>query len=127
MQEFLDWLTSLDWKTISATLIGFVSVQGGAFIALIIGLLKQRAKNFNVKQALELLKIELSEEQNAKIAQLENTVIAKMEELQKSIINNNDKHAQERIEALQALAQDAQKVAEEVKTVDINSIIEGLD
>lgn len=127
MQEFLNWLTSLDWKALFATVVGFLSVWGGSFIALIVGLLKQRAKNFNYQKALNKLNIQLSQEQTAKMVELEKLVVDKIEELQQSIINNNDTHAQARMQALQTLAEDAKKVAEEVKPVDINSIIEGLD
>ena len=63
MEAFIEWLKGLDYTAIYAMLGAFVTAYGGSIVALVIGLLKQRTKNFNYQQALEKLNIDINEEQ----------------------------------------------------------------
>ena len=49
MTELFEWLKGLDYTAIYSMLGVFVTTWGGTVVALVIGLLKQRTKNFNYK------------------------------------------------------------------------------
>ena len=85
MTEFIEWLKGLDYTAIYTMLGTLVTAWGGSIVALVIGLLKQRTKNFNYQQALEKLQLKLSQEQTDKIEALRNDIIASLNEVQKNI------------------------------------------
>lgn len=127
MNEISNWIASVDWAVVWGTIIAFLATNIGALFIFLLGWLKQRTKNFNYQKALETLKIDITTEQNEKLAKYQQELIAAIDELQKDIIKNNDGHAQERLEALENLAKEAQQTATEAKEIDINSVIEGID
>lgn len=127
MNEVSNWIASVDWEVVWGTIIAFLATNIGALFIFLLGWLKQRTKNFNYQKALETLKIDITTEQNEKLAQYQQELIAAIDGLQKDIIKNNDNHAQERLEALENLAKEAQQTATEAKEIDINSVIEGID
>ena len=127
MNEVSNWIASVDWAVVWGTIIAFLATNIGALFIFLLGWLKQRTKNFNYQKALETLKIDITTEQNEKLAQYQQELIAAIDGLQKDIIKNNDNHAQERLEALENLAKEAQQTATEAKEIDINSVIEGID
>lgn len=127
MNEISNWIAEVDWTVVWGTIIAFLATNIGALFIFLLGWLKQRTKNFNYQKALETLKIDITTEQNEKLAQYQQELIAAIDGLQKDIIKNNDNHAQERLEALENLAKEAQQTATEAKEIDINSVIEGID
>lgn len=127
MNEISNWIAEVDWEVVWGTIIAFLATNIGALFIFLLGWLKQRTKNFNYQKALETLKIDITTEQNEKLAQYKQELIAAIDGLQKDIIKNNDNHAQERLEALENLAKEAQQTATEAKEIDINSVIEGID
>lgn len=127
MNEISNWIAEVDWAVVWGTIIAFLATNIGALFIFLLGWLKQRTKNFNYQKALETLKIDITTEQNEKLAQYQQELIAAIDGLQKDIIKNNDGHAQERLEALENLAKEAQQTATEAKEIDINSVIEGID
>lgn len=127
MNEISNWIAEVDWAVVWGTIIAFLATNIGALFIFLLGWLKQRTKNFNYQKALETLKIDITTEQNEKLAQYQQELIAAIDGLQKDIIKNNDNHAQERLEALENLAKEAQQTATEAKEIDINSVIEGID
>lgn len=127
MNEISNWIAEVDWAVVWGTIIAFLATNIGALFIFLLGWLKQRTKNFNYQKALETLKIDITTEQNEKLAQYQQELIAAIDGLQKDIIKNNDNHAQERLEALENLAKEAQQTANEAKEIDINSVIEGID
>ena len=127
MNEMSNWIASVDWEVIWGTIIAFLATNIGAMFVFLLGWLKQKSKNFNYQKALETLKIDITTEQNEKLAKYQQELINAIDGLQKDIIKNNDAHAQDRLNAIQELANVAVQTAEEAKKVDIDSIIEGID
>ena len=114
MEAFMEWLQGIDYQTLFATIIAYVTANVGGFIALVIGLLKQRTKNFNYQQLLENAKIELSNENNKRIEDLQLMLYDKLNEVQSNIITNNKEQSQKRIEFMNQIVQDANNVINEV-------------
>jgi hypothetical protein len=75
MNELIEWLKGLDYTALYTMLGTFVTAWGGSIVALVVGLLKQRTKNFNYQQALEKLQLKLSQEQTDKIEALRNDIV----------------------------------------------------
>lgn len=127
MTEFIEWLKGLDYTAIYTMLGTFVTAWGGSIVALVIGLLKQRTKNFNYQQALEKLKIQLTQEQTAKIEQLRNDIIASLNEVQKNIIVNNDHANAERLAVINQVVEEANASVEELKQLTADETLKGLN
>lgn len=127
MEAFMEWLQGIDYQTLFATIIAYVTANVGGFIALIIGLLKQRTKNFNYQQLLENAKIELSNENNKRIEDLQLMLYDKLNEVQSNIITNNKEQSQKRIEVMNQIVQDANDVIKEVNQLNSDSIFEELN
>lgn len=115
MTEFIEWLKGLDYTAIYAMLGTFATAWGGSIVALVIGLLKQRTKNFNYQQALETLQIKLSQEQTDKIEALRVDIVNSLGEIQKNIIINNDQANQERIAVINTIVEEANASLDELK------------
>ena len=127
MTEFIEWLKGLDYATIYAMVGTFVTAWGGSIVALVIGLLKQRTKNFNYQQALESLQIKLSQEQTAKIEELRKDIIASLSEVQKNIIINNDNANAERLAVINQTIEEANQSIEELKQIASDETLKGLN
>lgn len=127
MEAFMEWLQGIDYQTLFATIIAYVTANVGGFIALVIGLLKQRTKNFNYQQLLENAKIELSNENNKRIEDLQLMLYDKLNEVQSNIISNNKEQSQKRIEVMNQIVQDANNVINEVNQLNSDSIFEELN
>ena len=69
MNEVSNWIASVDWEVVWGTIIAFLATNIGALFIFLLGWLKQRTKNFNYQKALETLKIDITTEQNEKLAQ----------------------------------------------------------
>ena len=89
MEAFMEWLQGVDYQALFATIIAYLTANLGGFAALIIGLLKQRTKNFNYQQLLDKAKIELSNENNKRIEDLQVMLYDKLNEVQSNIITSN--------------------------------------
>lgn len=126
MEEFINWLKGLDYTAIYTMLGAFVTAWGGSIVALVIGFLKQRTKNFNYQQALAKVQIELSAEQTAKIEQLRADIVANLNEVQKNIIVNNNNANAERMAVINSIVADAQTSVEELKTLTSDEALKGL-
>ena len=127
MEAFMEWLQGVDYQTLFATIIAYLTANLGGFAALIIGLLKQRTKNFNYQQLLDKAKIELSNENNKRIEDLQVMLYDKLNEVQSNIITSNKEQSQKRIEVMNQIVQEANSVVEEVNELNSNSIFEELN
>lgn len=117
MAEFIEWLQGLNYGTIYAILGGFLATYGGSILGLVIGLLKQRIKNFNFQQALEKAQIQSEQQQTAQIEALRTDIITMFTDVQKSIIANNNLANEERLKVIETIKEDANKSLEELKTL----------
>lgn len=122
MDAFIEWLQGVDYQALFGTLIAYVTANVGGFIALIIGLLKQRTKNFNYKQALDNAKIELSNENNKRIEDLQIMLYDKLDSIQNNIIVSNKEQSEKRIEVMNQIVKDANEVINEVDKLNSDSI-----
>ena len=127
MEAFMEWLQGVDYQALFATIIAYLTANLGGFAALIIGLLKQRTKNFNYQQLLDKAKIELSNENNKRIEDLQVMLYDKLNEVQSNIITSNEAQSQKRIEVMNQIVQEANSVVEEVNELNSNSIFEELN
>ena len=127
MEAFMEWLQGVDYQTLFATIIAYLTANLGGFAALIIGLLKQKTKNFNYQQLLDKAKIELSNENNKRIEDLQVMLYDKLNEVQSNIITSNKEQSQKRIEVMNQIVQEANSVVDEVNVLNSNSIFEELN
>lgn len=127
MEQFIEWLKGLDYTTIYTMLGTFVTAWGGSIVALVIGLLKQRTKNFNYQQALEKLQITLTQEQTNKIESLRNDIVASLNEVQKNIIVNNNQANEERMAVINQIVEEANASVEELKQLTADETLKGLN
>jgi hypothetical protein len=93
----------------------FTTAWGGSIVALVIGLLKQRTKNFNYQQALETLQIKLSQEQTDKIEALRVDIVNSLNEVQKNIIVNNNQANEVRMAVINTIVEEANASLDELK------------
>lgn len=114
MKEVFEWISKLDLSVIYTAIIGFATTWGGSILALTIAFIKQRTKNFNYQNALETLKIELSEEQTAKIEEIKNTLIVELDKVSKGLIAKEDENAQARMEAINQIAMEVEEANKEL-------------
>lgn len=127
MAEVIEWLKGLDYTALYTMLAAFVTTWGGSIIALVIGLLKQRTKNFNYQQTLEKLQIKLSQEQTDKIDQLKGDIVIMLTNIQKDIIVNNDKANEKRMEVINTVAKEAEESLKELKELSADEALKGLN
>ena len=127
MNEFIEWLKGLDYTAIYTMLGTFVTAWGGSIVALVIGLLKQRTKNFNYQQALEKLQIQLSQEQTNKIEELRKDIIESLSEVQKNIIVNNNVANEQRMAVINTIVEEANQSMEELKQMTSDETLKGLN
>lgn len=127
MTEVIEWLKGLDYTALYTMLAAFVTTWGGSIIALVIGLLKQRTKNFNYQQTLDKLQIKLSQEQTDKIAQLKGDIVIMLTNIQKDIIVNNDKANEKRMEVINTVAKEAEESLKELKELSADEALKGLN
>lgn len=127
MDAFIEWLQGVDYQALFATIIAYLTANLGGFFVLVIGLLKQRTKNFNYKEALEKAKIQLSDENNKKIEDLQLMLYDKLNEMQSNIITSNKEQSQQRIEVMNQIVKEANEVIEEVNQLNSDSIFEELN
>lgn len=117
MTEFIEWLQGLNYGTIYAILGAFATTYGGSILVLVIGLLKQRIKNFNFQQALEKAEMKINQQQTEKIETLRTDMVTMFTDLQKNIIANNNVANEERLKVIETIQEDANKSLEELKTL----------
>ena len=127
MTELFEWLKGLDYTAIYSMLGVFVTTWGGTVVALVIGLLKQRTKNFNYKQALDKLQITLNQQQTEKIEQLRGDIVTLLTDVQKNIIVNNDKANEKRMEVINTVAKEAEESLKELKELTADEALKGLN
>lgn len=127
MTELFEWLKGLDYTAIYSMLGVFVTTWGGTVVALVIGLLKQRTKNFNYKQALDKLQITLNQQQTEKIDQLRGDIVTLLTDVQKNIIVNNDKANEKRMEVINTVAKEAEESLKELKELTADEALKGLN
>lgn len=127
MTEVIEWLKGLDYTALYTMLAAFVTTWGGSIIALVIGLLKQRTKNFNYQQTLDKLQIKLSQEQTDKIDQLKGDIVIMLTNIQKDIIVNNDKANEKRMEVINTVAKEAEESLKELKELSADEALKGLN
>lgn len=117
MEAFIEWLKGIDYTALYAMLVTFVATWGGSIVALVIGLLKQRAKNFDYQTALGKLEIKLNQTQTAQIEDLKTAMIEEMTKVQKTIITNNKEVADERMKVINKVVEDANTTLNELNAM----------
>jgi hypothetical protein len=127
MNELIEWLKGLDYTALYTMLGTFVTAWGGSIVALVVGLLKQRTKNFNYQQALEKLQLKLSQEQTDKIEALRNDIVDMFSEVQKNIIANNNLANEERMAVINTIVEEANQSVEELKQLTSDESLKGLN
>lgn len=132
MSELLEWLKTWDWNAVLATIISFASVYGATIIALVIGIIKSRIKNFNYQEALDKTKIQLSTEQKEQIEKFQTDMLSKLEALELNILSTNKAANDERIKILKEALGEAEQSTEKLEPVeplhqDANSILDSLE
>ena len=127
MNEFIEWIKGLDYTALYAMAGTFVTAWGGSIVALVIGLLKQRTKNFNYQQALEKLQVKLSQEQTDKIESLRNDMVNMFTEVQKNIIANNNQANEERLAVINTIVEEANQSIEDLKKLTADETLKGLN
>lgn len=127
MTEFIEWLKGLDYTAIYTMLGTFVTAWGGSIVALVVGLLKQRTKNFNYQQALDKLQIQVNEEQSKQIETLRTDIVNLLGEMQKSIIINNVQANEERKAIINQIVEEANASVEELKQLTADETLKGLN
>jgi hypothetical protein len=127
MNEFIEWLKGLDYTAIYTMLAAFVTAYGGSIVVLVIGLLKQRTKNFNFQQALEKSNAKINQEQTEKIEALRNDIVNMFTEIQKNIIINNNTANEERMAVINQIVEEANASVEELKQLTADESLKGLN
>lgn len=127
MTEFIEWLKGLDYTAIYVMLGTFVTTWGGSIVALVVGLLKQRTKNFNYQQALDKLQIQVNEEQSKQIENLRTDMVNLLGEMQKQIIVNNVQANEERKAIINQIVEEANASVEELKQLTADETLKGLN
>lgn len=127
MEQFIEWLKGLDYTAIYTMLGAFVTAWGGSIVALVIGLLKQRTKNFNYHQALDKLNVKINQEQTEKIEALRNDIVNMFTEVQKNIIANNNQANEERMAVINQIVEEANASVEELKQLTADDTLKGLN
>lgn len=115
MKEVFEWISSLDLAVIYTAVIGFATTWGGSIIALVVSVIRHRVKDFNYKQALEKVKIELNNNQTAQIEALRNDLLNTLADISKGLISKENEHAEERMKAIQQLTDDVNAANEELQ------------
>lgn len=127
MTEFIEWLKGLDYTAIYVALGTFVTAWGGSIVALVIGLLKQRTKNFNYQQSLDKLNVKINQEQTDKIEALRNDIVNSLSEIQKNIIANNNQANEERMAVINQVVEEANASVAELKQLTSDEALKGLN
>lgn len=127
MTEFIEWLKGLDYTALYLMAGAFLTTWGGSIVALVVGLLKTRTKNFNYQVALDKVNIKLSQEQNEKIEALRNDIVKLLTDVQKNIIKNNDEQSAKRLEVINQIVADANESLEEIKQITADDTLKGLN
>ena len=127
MTEFIEWLEGLDYTAIYIALGTFVATYGGTIVALVVGLLKQRTKNFNYQQELDKLNIKLNQQQTEKIESLRNDIVDMFTEVQKNIIAKNKESSEERMAVINQVIEEANQSVEELKQLTSDETLKGLN
>ena len=127
MNEFIEWIKGLDYTALYIAVGTFVTAWGGSIVALVVGLLKQRTKNFNYQQALDKLQIKLNQEQTDKIESLRNDIVNMFSEMQRSIIVKNKEASDERMAVINQIVEEANESIEELKQITADETLKGLN
>lgn len=126
MEQFIEWLKGLDYTALYALLGTGIATWGGSIIALVVGLLKLKVKNFNYQSALEKVQLKLSQEQTAQIEALKESITDQLTAVQKNIITNNNLQAEKRLEVINSIKQDTEIAFEELKAINADDMFEEL-
>jgi hypothetical protein len=127
MTEFIEWLKGLDYTTIYVMLGGFVATYGGSIVVLVIGLLKQRIKNFNFQQALEEANAKTEQKQIEQIEALRNDIVNMFSDMQKNIIANNNQANEERMAVINTIVEEANASLDELKQLSSDETLKELN
>lgn len=127
MEAFIEWLKGIDYTALYAMLGTFLATWGGSIVALVIGLLKQRAKNFDYQTALNKLEIKLSQDQTAQIEALTNQIAKQLTDVQKTIITNNKEMSDARMQVINQIVEDANASLNEFNEMTSDESFKGLN
>lgn len=127
MTEFIEWLKGIDYTAFYAILATFVTTWGGSIIALVVGLLKQRTKNFNYQQLLENTKVQLNQQQIDTIDKLKGDIVSLLSNIENEIIANNNQANEKRIEIINNIVKEADESLEELQELSSDEVLKGLD
>ena len=127
MNEFIEWLKGLDYTALYLMGGAFITTWGGSIVALVIGLLKQRTKNFNYQQALDKMQIQVNQEQTDKIESLRSDIVDMFTEMQKNIIAKNKEASDERMAVINQIVEEANQSVAELKQLTADETLKGLN
>lgn len=118
MESFLNWLETLDWNNICAAIWSFVCVYGVSLFGLIIGILKLKVKNANFYEKLEETKLIIEKEYAQKIEELYDKFNGSIEKMKDTILTENSKLNQEKIEAVNNAIETAKETIENISPIE---------
>ena len=132
MEQFIQWLMSLDTTAITAAIIGLITTNAGTILCLAISSVKNKLKKAQLDEALANSKLELDTRLETKVSELKNDIINLLSLIQEDIMTKNEASQKARLEAIQSLANNVQtsnvELSEVTKnTTDINSILNDLE
>ncbi len=129
MTALLEWLKTWDFSAVLSTIIIFATTYGGSILALVIGLIKTRVKNFQFQEALEKMQIQLSEEQTQKIEEMRKAIVDELTIISANIINNENANALERKKLIQGIIDDANEANAEIQELPVtaNDVLDSLE
>ena len=126
MEQFIEWLKGLDYTALYALIGTAVATWGGSIIALVVGLLKLKVKNFNYQSALEKVQLKLSQEQTAQIEALKESITNQLTDVQKNIITNNNLQAEKRLEVINSIKEETEVAFNDLKAINADDMFEEL-
>lgn len=120
MDDFFNWLKTLDWSNVCAAIWTFVSVYGVSLITIVIGNIKLKAKNANFNEKLSKLEAELIVEYNKKLEEFKSLFHEEFDDLKENILNDNIKNNQEKIEAVNNAIEEAKQSVSDLEPVNFD-------
>ena len=132
MEQFVEWLMTLDTTAITAAIVGLITTYGGTLIWYAISSMKNKIKKSQFEEALAKNKLENQQELTKQLHDFKTSVIDRITTIQEEIIAKDEASQTARLEAIKSLANNIQTTSVElinnsVTQKDINSILDDLE
>lgn len=118
MESLIEWYAN-NGEALWATIISFFSAYGVALVSLVVGIIKAKLSAIAQEKA-----------SNEKIQELTNKINARLDELENSVIEASNVNTQKRIEAMQDIADSVNKAnaaLQEAQITDASSVLETIE